>query len=169
MHVKHKAGFAHAALAALTLAAAQPASAQINTIASFNGTNGAGPYADLTFDNSGNLYGTTQGGGAGGYGTVFEIQSGSNAIIDLDSFNNTNGANPYSGVIFDSQGNLYGTTIRGGADGDGTVFRLNNPNAALTPESSGLANLSGALLALGLGGLVTAVKKRAKKSRKTAA
>ena len=65
-------------------------------------------------DGSGNLYGTTDGGGANGDGKVFEVAKGSGTITTLASFNGTNGAEPYSGVIMDSSGNLYGTTYSGG-------------------------------------------------------
>jgi uncharacterized repeat protein (TIGR03803 family) len=94
-----------------------------------NGGDGAFPYANLTFDAAGNLYGTTSGGGAYGYGTVFEL--GPNRIGGwkyriLHSFNNdgVDGITPTGGLILDDSGNLYGTTSGGGTYGDGTVFRI---------------------------------------------
>ncbi len=97
----------------------------ITTIASFIEANG--PPADgVVLDAQGNLYGTTTGGGAyfDNDGTVFEIAKGSNTITTIASFNEANGAVPYGGVILDGQGNLYGTTERGGPNGFGTVFEL---------------------------------------------
>src|SRR5271165_5442956 len=56
----------------------------------------------------GNLFGTTQSGGANGDGTVFELAAGSGTITTLASFNGTNGANPETGLVRDPRGNLFG-------------------------------------------------------------
>jgi uncharacterized repeat protein (TIGR03803 family) len=92
------------------------------------GRDGSQPQAGLIFDASGNLYGTTSGGGAYGAGTVFELKpkaGGSWAEKVLHNFGNgKDGAAPYASVIFDTSGNLYGTTYKGGAYGDGTAFQL---------------------------------------------
>ena len=75
---------------------------------SFTGKpDGASPWAGVIFDQSGNLYGTTEFGGAYGYGTVFElIPSGSGWTEKvLYSFQNQpDGGQPYAGLIFDSSG-----------------------------------------------------------------
>ncbi len=83
------------------------------------------PEAGLIFDNAGNLYGTTFEGGASTNGTVFELTADGTEKI-LYSFSNGpgDGAYPIAGVIFDSNGNLYGTTSSGGAYYAGTVFEL---------------------------------------------
>ena len=102
------------------------------TLVSFNSSNGANPYAGLTADANGDLFGTTEAGGAYGYGTVFEIQNTgtvaapiyASAPITLVSFNSSNGANPYAGLTADATGNLLGTTFSGGANGGGTVFEI---------------------------------------------
>jgi uncharacterized repeat protein (TIGR03803 family) len=101
------------------------------------GSDGQQPYARLILDTEGNLYGTTLQGGhtstacAAGCGTVFELAASSGTETVLYAFQGgTDGASPYAGVTFDSTGNLYGTTYAGGANGDGTVFKL-------TPASSG--------------------------------
>jgi uncharacterized repeat protein (TIGR03803 family) len=100
---------------------------------SFNGTDGTTPFAALVFDGAGNLYGATQGGGAYGYGTVFQLAPGVGGTWTetvLHSFNNNgqDGYYPYSNLIFDAAGNLYGTTSSGGSSvcggGCGTVFEL---------------------------------------------
>jgi uncharacterized repeat protein (TIGR03803 family) len=101
---------------------------------SFNGQDGAEPFASLIFDAKGNLYGTTAGGGASGDGAVFELISSKGKWTEktLYSFN-PNGKDalfPEAGLISDSSGNLYGTTYGGGANGAGTVFEL-------TPSSKG--------------------------------
>ena len=104
------------------------------------GMNGNRPEASLILDSAGNLYGTTVGGGYGtcdpvGCGTVFELSPGTNGKWTektLHRFKNNghDGYNPYASLIFDSAGNLYGTTLSGGPDacsaglGCGTVFEL---------------------------------------------
>jgi uncharacterized repeat protein (TIGR03803 family) len=118
--------------------------------AASNCADGGQSWASLIFDSAGNLYGTTAvGGSAGcggvGCGTVFELTAGADgkwAEKVLYKFCSTancaDGANPYAGVIFDSLGNLYGTTGAGGssqcnygyAAGCGTVFEL-------TPRDNG--------------------------------
>jgi len=94
----------------------------------FNGHNGLLPTAPVTFDSSGNLYGTTVNGGSYHLGEVFQLmQAASGRWTEkvLYSFNGTDGQNPYAGVVIDAAGNLYGTTVGGGAYvGYGTVFRL---------------------------------------------
>ncbi len=99
---------------------------------SFNGQDGATPHDALIMDRAGNLYGTTIAGGEGqcttGCGVVFKLSptvSGSWTETALLKFGGgTDGATPYSGVIADAAGNLYGTTSAGGADGAGTVYKL---------------------------------------------
>ena len=111
---------------------------QITALASFNGTNGSAPYGGLIMDSSGNLYGTTTGGGASGDGTVFELAQGSGTITTLASFNGTNGSEPEDGLIMDSSGNLYGTTSEGGVSKGGTVFELSGADALPASQISGL-------------------------------
>jgi uncharacterized repeat protein (TIGR03803 family) len=87
------------------------------------------PYGTLIFDPSGNLYGTTTQGGSYGWGTVFELThlaGGGWAETLLHNFNKnaTDGDYPYSRLIFDAAGNLYGTTEGGGPYDAGTVFKL---------------------------------------------
>jgi uncharacterized repeat protein (TIGR03803 family) len=111
-------------------------SGTITTLASFDGSNGAQPYANLIMDSSGNLYGTTVNGGASSKGTVFELLAGSGSITTLASFDGTNGANPQAALIMDDSGNLYGTTQLGGASGDGTVFELAAGSGTITMLAS---------------------------------
>jgi uncharacterized repeat protein (TIGR03803 family) len=95
---------------------------------------GTEPYGGVIFDSKGNLYGTTNGGGANGQGAVFELSPGSGGTWAeqlIYSFKGglTDGASPRRGsLVFDSKGNLYGTTFSGGANGatpyDGTVYEL---------------------------------------------
>jgi uncharacterized repeat protein (TIGR03803 family) len=92
-----------------------------------NGTDGAQPQANLVFDSEGNLYGTTeQGTGTGGNGVVFELTPGTGGAWTekvLHSFAGTtaDGCTPRGGLIFDSEGNLYGTTGACGAADSGNI------------------------------------------------
>lgn len=108
------------------------AGASLSTLVSFNRTNGWRPLGTLITDSAGNLYGTTSGGGEYDRGTVFKIESGTKSLTTLGSFNATNGFSPRAGVIADSQGNLFGTTIYGGVNGRGTVFKLAAETNSLT-------------------------------------
>jgi uncharacterized repeat protein (TIGR03803 family) len=96
----------------------------ITVLASFDEFSGASAMVGMILDSHGNLFGTTEEGGTSNYGAVFEVKAGSNAITVLASFNGTNGANPTAGVIEDSNGDLFGTTVMGGFYGDGTVFEV---------------------------------------------
>jgi uncharacterized repeat protein (TIGR03803 family) len=88
------------------------------------GHDGGIPYGSLVLDSAGNLYGTTRSGGAYYGGTVFEVTPGGVETI-LHSFGHgTDGRYPYCGLVRDSSGNLYGTTLDGGTAGLGTVFEL---------------------------------------------
>jgi uncharacterized repeat protein (TIGR03803 family) len=99
---------------------------------------GIRPRGGLIFDQAGNLYGTTIGGGAHGAGTVFKLTSNGNGTWTqsvLYSFKAGNdGAGPEASMIFDQAGNLYGTTAAGGSSNGGTVFRL-TPNGDTWSES----------------------------------
>jgi uncharacterized repeat protein (TIGR03803 family) len=112
----------------------------ITTLASFNGLNGANPNSGLIADAAGNLFGTTESGGASNLGTVFRLDSGSNSITTLASFNRDNGAHPYAGLIVDAAGNLYGTT-------SDTVFRLSEAGFVV-PEPMSPALMSAASVLL---------------------
>jgi uncharacterized repeat protein (TIGR03803 family) len=98
---------------------------------SFTGqpNDGANPIAGLV-DVDGNLYGTTESGGTDGYGTVFVINPTNGDETVLYSFTDTkgDGAYPEAGLVMDSSGTLYGTTLGGGTSGDGTVFEINPTN-----------------------------------------
>jgi uncharacterized repeat protein (TIGR03803 family) len=127
----------------------------LNTLASFTGSNGAHPTNSLIADANGDLFGTTQGGGANNEGTVFElVKSGSTyTLTTLVSFSGSNGIVPIGGLIADANGDLFGTTYGGGANGQGTVFEITNSgfvvarppimlDAIYTP-SSNITTLSG--------------------------
>jgi uncharacterized repeat protein (TIGR03803 family) len=96
---------------------------------------GGAPVGGLTFDSAGNLYGTTEEGGEYADGVVFELTPTTKGLWNekvLHQFvgGSYDGAVPLGGVTFDSNGRLYGTTLRGGRTegscdhGCGVVFKL---------------------------------------------
>jgi uncharacterized repeat protein (TIGR03803 family) len=93
---------------------------------------GEGPMDKLMMDAAGNLYGTTREGGAIAYGSVFKLtpSNGGWTYTTLHDFNGDDGRVPVSSLVFDANGNLYGTTAAGGSGGDcpawgcGVVFEI---------------------------------------------
>ncbi|HUY94174.1 MAG TPA: choice-of-anchor tandem repeat GloVer-containing protein [Terracidiphilus sp.] len=94
----------------------------------FGGSDGEDPQASLAMDASGNLFGTTAGGGSQGLGTVFEVENEVGTGYDfrvLHSFvGATDGSKPESRVLIIGGTNLYGTTSTGGIGGGGTAWML---------------------------------------------
>jgi uncharacterized repeat protein (TIGR03803 family) len=101
-------------------------------IYNFSGPDGRDPATSLIFDNAGNLYGVTAAGGDFDLGAVFKLSlvNGFWTETFIYSFSGPDGQDPHGGLVFDSAGNLYGTTVAGGTggfcagDGCGTVFKL---------------------------------------------
>ncbi len=94
---------------------------------SCTGSPGGGPWAQLTMDGAGNLYGTTCADGTNQYGNVFELSpsSGGWTYTDLYDFTGgTDGGFPVSNVVCDSAGNLYGTASFAGYYGSGVVWKI---------------------------------------------
>jgi uncharacterized repeat protein (TIGR03803 family) len=121
-----------AALSALPVVATLPALAQNETVLhSFGSQSGDGTYPGccLVLDKQTNLYGTTNWGGAYGYGTVFKVTPNGETV--LSSFGVTDLVPSPGGLTSDKQGSLYSATIGGGTYGYGTVFKL-TPNGAVT-------------------------------------
>ena len=98
------------------------------------GNDGSGPYGSLIFDQQGNLYGTTAGGGTdqkctGGCGTVFELTPETNGkwsetVLHSFQWDGRDGYDPTGNVILDAAGNLYGTATAGGLYNHGMAFEL---------------------------------------------
>ena len=101
---------------------------------SFTGQNGDGSglyWIDLISDTSGNIYGATSFGGTNGTGTVWELvyseskKTYSESILyEFGASGSGDGNNPYGGLVMDSKGNLYGTTLNGGSSNLGAFYKL---------------------------------------------
>ncbi|HKF50031.1 MAG TPA: choice-of-anchor tandem repeat GloVer-containing protein [Terracidiphilus sp.] len=107
------------------------------------GSDGSFPYGSLVVDASGNLYGTTYGGGGsvkcGGCGVVFKVTpAGAESVLySFSGFSTGDGQNPLAGLVMSPSGNLFGTTSAGGSGG--TVFEVTptGTETVLFPFSGG--------------------------------
>ena len=81
------------------------------------------PLSGVIVDADGNLYGSTENGGAFNVGTIYEITNTGKFIL-LHSFNGTDGKYPYGSVVHNAKGTLFGTAVNGGSIGYGTVWKL---------------------------------------------
>jgi len=97
------------------------------------------PNGSLILDASGNLYGTSSGlGTSSSDGTVFELKPSGQlpwTLTTLHAFAGNDGKSPRAGLVFDNAGNLYGTTMSGGATQNGTVFQLTPSTGGTWTES----------------------------------
>jgi uncharacterized repeat protein (TIGR03803 family) len=98
------------------------------------GVDGSGPSASLVIGTQGQLYGTTEYGGAESDGTVFELappasqgDAWTETVLYAFTGQSGDGINPRAGLVIGSNGALYGTTLSGGTSGVGTVFELTPP------------------------------------------
>jgi uncharacterized repeat protein (TIGR03803 family) len=110
---------------------------------------GASPYAGLMRDDAGNLFGTTAGGGAHQFGTVFKLNAMRNETVLYHFTGGADGGFPSAGVIRDDAGSLYGVTgwcgeppcSQTNMDGSGTIFKV-DPSGAFTTLHTFAADLS---------------------------
>ena len=85
---------------------------------------GNSPRGTLVQDAGGKLYGTAVFGGEHGMGSVFRLDADGNNFVVLHSFNTSDGANPYPGLLHGEDGFLYGTCQLGGASSKGVIFKI---------------------------------------------
>lgn len=129
----------------LAIAAVVLPAQTLSILHSFDGTDGAQPYAPLVLASNGNLYGTTSIGGANNDGTVFEITT-SGTLTTLHSFNQFllgDGNTPFAGLLQASNGDLYGTTSHGGVGRVGSIFKV-TPSGTVTTVASFEYEIDGA-------------------------
>ncbi len=138
-------------LMAILYAGVQLRAQSVQTLVSFNGTNGSYPISSLTLGNDGNFYGTADNGGSNNEGTVFMVTT-NGTLTTLVSFAGTNGDRPDGGLTLGKDGNFYGTTYEGGSNNDGgTVFEVTTNGTLTTLASFNATNGGYPVSALTLG------------------
>ena len=123
------------------------------TLVSFNGTNGDLLFPGVIANSEKNLFGTTDAGGVGDNGTVFEVpyidRSYASTPTTLVSFNASYsgykgaGGGSVGGLVADAAGNLFGTTVGGGKNQDGTVFEIAKTNGSYANTPTTLVSFDG--------------------------
>jgi uncharacterized repeat protein (TIGR03803 family) len=102
------------------------------------GADGGNPATGLTLDSAGNAYGTTAAGGDYDFGTVFMLTPSGQETVLYSFTGGNDGLDPHGGVVLDSVGNLYGTTVAGGfggvcaGDGCGVIYKLSSSGGGWT-------------------------------------
>ena len=135
----------------LLAATGAPAQALIPLYSFTGGSDGGVPASSLLADASGNLYGTTLRGGTNDSGTVFKLTpSGTLTVLHSFTGGPSDGAHPQAGLIADAAGNLYGTTLSGGGNDLGTVYKLTLSGSFTVLHSFAGGALDGSTPAAGL-------------------
>ena len=105
----------------------------ITTFGRFGGTVGSHPVAAVIRGPDGNFYGTTKAGGGHSWGAIYKLTTNGTLVNFYAFVDNLNtGSNLFAGLILGNDGNFYGGTIFGGANNDGTLFRISTNGALAT-------------------------------------
>ncbi|HEY0976914.1 MAG TPA: choice-of-anchor tandem repeat GloVer-containing protein, partial [Flavobacteriales bacterium] len=115
-----------------TIGASTPFQRRASFDAAAGNVTGRLPRTGLTRTTNGRMFGVTSGGGANGFGTVFEINTSTYAITVVRALTAADGSVPFGGLVESSTNVLHGTTTAQGANGSGTVFTV---NATVTPAT----------------------------------
>jgi uncharacterized repeat protein (TIGR03803 family) len=112
----------------LGLDGTRPAQARgLTVLYNFAGSSDGGdPFASLIRDSAGNLYGTADYGGTAFAGVVFKVAPNGTETVLYNFSGGADGAQPFSALVRDKAGNLYGTTTMGGSANAGVVFKLDS-------------------------------------------
>ncbi len=109
----------------VVVSSGQPAASYAVLYSFATGADAQNPQAGLIQGSDGNLYGTTDAGGASGEGSVFMITpDGAETVLHSFANDGSDGSHPQAGLALGSDGNFYGTTLTGGTKGGGTVFKI---------------------------------------------
>jgi uncharacterized repeat protein (TIGR03803 family) len=98
----------------------------VATLYNFDTIHGSFPFGGLAQGVDGNFYGTTSAGGSANGGVIFKVtnKGAVSVIYNFDSTHTANGYQAYTGLVSATDGNLYGSTIFGGASGNGVLFKI---------------------------------------------
>jgi len=124
-------GSAASSPAVLSVVSTSAPGATLAALYSFTGGADGGNPNGLMQGANGNLFGTTRHGGGNSWGTVFQLSPAGVPACLYAFTGGSDGATPFSAPVQCADGDLYGTTLMGGDDGNGTVFRM-TPGGALT-------------------------------------
>ena len=127
-------GFGQSRTVVLTVDAAPQVSpgVALTTVYSFTGGNDGGFPNGLMVGSDGAFYGTTRTGGSNSWGSLYRMPAGGPPETLYSFTNGSDGATPFATLALGSDGGLYGTTMMGGASGNGTLFRM-PPGGAVLP------------------------------------
>ena len=118
----------------------------VYSFGSNSSTDAKTPSAGLIQGSNGELYGTTTLGGTNGTGAVFQISTGGiESVLYSFGTGTDDGSTPYAPLLQGSDGNLYGTTIFGGAHSRGTLFKVTSGGAESIVHSFGSSATDGTL------------------------
>ncbi len=107
----------------------------VTTLATFNSTNGANPSNAVVQGLDGNFYGTAPSGGTNSGGVIYKVTpSGASSTVYqfCSKANCADGKGPQGSLVLANDGNFYGTTTQGGANQEGTVFKLTSAGKITT-------------------------------------
>jgi len=107
------------------------------------GSDGANPIGGVILDQAGNLYGTASAAGASHLGTIFTVNSAGSESTLYTFTGGPDGAYPYSNLILDASGNLYGTTAQAGSTSAGSVFELSGGTLTVLYDFAGTTGPTG--------------------------
>ena len=125
-----------AASVTLILFVSAVASAQtVTPLVSLDGSNGSQAYGPLVQAPNGDFYGVTYAGGPSNAGTIFKLTSAGTLTTLYEFTGGSDGGAPATGLLLATDGDFYGTTYRGGVNGDGTVFKISPAGVFTTLHS----------------------------------
>lgn len=109
-----------------------PDGSQYSLEHSFEEAGPSSPLGNVMVGSDGKLYGTASGGGEQNFGIVFSMEMDGSDFTAIHSFGQADGANPYSTLIEDSNGTLFGSTMNGGTDNAGVLFSISKDGSNFT-------------------------------------
>ncbi len=138
-----------------------PTSNDLIALYNFAYDDGRSPMGELLVDAAGNIFGTTNEGGPENFGSVFRLDAGTNLLTILASFSDGDALGPIEGLTADRAGNLYGSTLGGGAYGQGFIFKISNSGFVPSDLAGGVPEpQSWAMMIIGFGLVGASARRR---------